>query len=663
MGQFDSHFGLGRFHPRHFYPYFRFLFPQQAVLETEAAPAFKYAGLRESPYEPGRFYPAYFYQSFHGRPPLIQAPRLPAPAPIPLTYPDVFFRPSFEAVPPITPIPHVPHVHHPRLPDDPYGVDQPVPYPPIPMHPRPQQPPTQPSAPQHGYNRDAIAAALKGALSGRVDSVINIALRHGLNPAFFAAVIMKESNGGSSRAATDGRNNFTGISGSGRPKHLGSTAEEGLEKGAALLARYLQRHGTTIAAIPAIARIYAPVGASNDPHGTNGTWPSGVLSFFRRFGGQQALNATGATPHHVAQAPSAPDRRGPQPMPQGFRPAPAQWEWTENGPEPSFPSARYDVRDMTRSHSLSRHRMDTIRGFIVHHTAGGGTPESVIRDWQNRGGRLSTQFIIDRSGRIHQLHPDGYGGSHIQNGWGRGAGLNNRNVEGVEIIARNDGDVTPAQARAAIWLIAQRANRWGFDPVRNVYGHGEVNPGHRQADEGKRVFDMLRGPQGRELLAQSGYGSGTYDTTRFAGQRVPETRSPDFDTVVSEMGQAPPHYAGMEGQRRGRRQTAEPLSALSRMARGPMAGLAQRMLRQNVFQNVGRGFEQAENIQTEQSPLEGFQSGLLGSLTGHDQRRMGRGMGALLPMAGIAQHGMTNPFSRKRKGLMGLGMDDMGLMG
>lgn len=195
----------------------------------------------------------------------------------------------------------------------------------------PVMPPPAPSVPPagQGYNRDAIAAAMRGALAGRADAVIATALRHGLNPAFFAAVIMKESNGGTSRAATDGRFNFTGISGSGRPMKLGSSAEEGLEKGAKLLAQYLRRHGSTVSAIPAIARIYAPVGASNDPNGTNGSWPGGVLQFFRRFGGQHSLAAQAGPQHTAAADTSAP------PAAPSFDPSAAQGPY--DTPPPAQP--------------------------------------------------------------------------------------------------------------------------------------------------------------------------------------------------------------------------------------------------------------------------------------------------------------------------------------
>src|ERR1035437_3844598 len=130
-------------------------------------------------------------------------------------------------------------------------------------------------------------------------------------------------------------------------------------------------------------------------------------------------------------------------------------------------------------------------GFIVHHTAGpaGETPQDVINTLNQRG--LCAQYIMDRDGKIYSGLPEGTRGAQIQNA-NNGSGLNNSNSLGMEIIAKDAGDVTPQQKQAAAAFITAKAAQYGF-PVSSVYGHGEVNQGHKEPDEGLAVAQMGRG--------------------------------------------------------------------------------------------------------------------------------------------------------------------------
>lgn len=51
--------------------------------------------------------------------------------------------------------------------------------------------------------------------------------------------------------------------------------------------------------------------------------------------------------------------------------------------------------------------------FVVHHTAGLGGAEAILRSWRKKTTRVSTHFIIDRAGKIEQLFPLKYWGNHI----------------------------------------------------------------------------------------------------------------------------------------------------------------------------------------------------------------------------------------------------------
>lgn len=122
------------------------------------------------------------------------------------------------------------------------------------------------------------------------------------------------------------------------------------------------------------------------------------------------------------------------------------------------------------------------KAFIVHHTGGRGTIDDVQSTLQQRG--LGVQYVMDRDGNIRQV--GGAGSSQIRPGWGAGAGLNNGNTVGMEVIAKDNKDVTPAQVAAAQAFIQKNY------PSVPVYGHGEVNPGHKEADEGMAITGAIR---------------------------------------------------------------------------------------------------------------------------------------------------------------------------
>jgi hypothetical protein len=58
-------------------------------------------------------------------------------------------------------------------------------------------------------------------------------------------------------------------------------------------------------------------------------------------------------------------------------------------------------------------------------------------------------------------------------------GLNNKNVVGMEIIAKDDKDVLPNEVQSAVEFMKK------YYPNTPVYGHGQVNPGHKEATEGQ----------------------------------------------------------------------------------------------------------------------------------------------------------------------------------
>lgn len=127
-------------------------------------------------------------------------------------------------------------------------------------------------------------------------------------------------------------------------------------------------------------------------------------------------------------------------------------------------------------------RGSDVAAFIMHHTGGRGTTAGVQATLNQRG--LGVEYVMDREGNITVT--GGRGSRQIQPGWGAGEGLNNANTVGMEVIANDDRDVTPAQVAAAKAFIA--ANY----PNTPVWGHGEVNPGHKQATEGLTIANAIR---------------------------------------------------------------------------------------------------------------------------------------------------------------------------
>ena len=159
------------------------------------------------------------------------------------------------------------------------------------------------------------------------------------------------------------------------------------------------------------------------------------------------------------------------------------------------------------------------KAFITHHTGGGGTPEGVRSTLRQRG--LGVEYIMDQNGNIvsGQGGQGGHGGAgaaHMlpsgmyddRGGRSRKVGdfpegdprrgLTNQNVVGMEIIASDDPHVKAIQAQKYAEFMAKRY------PTTNIYGHGEVNVGHKEKDEGltaKRAALALRAQGGNSAVA------------------------------------------------------------------------------------------------------------------------------------------------------------------
>lgn len=125
-------------------------------------------------------------------------------------------------------------------------------------------------------------------------------------------------------------------------------------------------------------------------------------------------------------------------------------------------------------------------GLIIHHTGGRGSVDGIVNVFKQRG--FPAHYVIDRDGAVHKILGDDQKGQHVKSS--KTNDFNNSNSWGVEIIARDDEDVTDVQVEAARNLANHLHEKFGmsFDRVK---GHGEVNT-HKRRTEGKKVSNVFR---------------------------------------------------------------------------------------------------------------------------------------------------------------------------
>jgi len=132
--------------------------------------------------------------------------------------------------------------------------------------------------------------------------------------------------------------------------------------------------------------------------------------------------------------------------------------------------------------------------FMVHHTAGLGTAESVVKVLNNRG--LSVQWVVDLDGNIYRTLSPNTIGAHVGSNK-KNRNVSNYNTEGVEVIGSNDKDIKerqeadirkgilPRQAEA----VRQLVKYLGYSP-NQIVGHGEVST-KKAPDEGKTIKNYI----------------------------------------------------------------------------------------------------------------------------------------------------------------------------
>ncbi|HYT41390.1 MAG TPA: N-acetylmuramoyl-L-alanine amidase, partial [Methylomirabilota bacterium] len=184
------------------------------------------------------------------------------------------------------------------------------------------------------------------------------------------------------------------------------------------------------------------------------------------------------------------------------------------------------IKDMTKEAGFGTQfgKMDKVEGMVIHHTGPISSVEGVIATFKERN--FPAHYIIDRQGNVIRTIPEGYQGQHVEptdkenrNYVAKGAppGKSNANLKGVEIMAKNDADTLPVQRAAAAKLVGEDARKEGYDPKTSTWGHGELNPGHKEADEGMSTVSRIRSGE----LSTEASSSGTVIKGEIVGQHAP----------------------------------------------------------------------------------------------------------------------------------------------
>jgi hypothetical protein len=247
-------------------------------------------------------------------------------------------------------------------------------------------------------------------------------------------------------------------------------------------------------------------------------------------------------------------RKSWSPMREGWRPAPPGSKGVQpegSGPRytpgaaPGTVGAPEGVRDIstTAGAKLARDGVMVPEGLLVHHTNSRGTAEDLVAGLRGRKTNdklgLSVQFAIERDGSIVMLMPDGsiarHAGDLEKSTMIAGRKLGNMNLEGVEVIALNEDDVTEKQKESIGRLYRMRQARWGWKgPENSLYGHGELTGRKEDIEgrtakeyrEGKRVLPPQLTPQTAGTPA-AGQPGGGVDTSRL-GPEAGSANRPDY---------------------------------------------------------------------------------------------------------------------------------------
>jgi N-acetyl-anhydromuramyl-L-alanine amidase AmpD len=135
------------------------------------------------------------------------------------------------------------------------------------------------------------------------------------------------------------------------------------------------------------------------------------------------------------------------------------------------------IKDISGSSTYPKKPLKGSKYFILHHTAGLGTAEQVLSVLNKR--KLGIHYIIDGLGDVYKTLNSGTEGAHIKSFYPSAPkDMSNETAVGVEIVGKDNNDITKKQCKSALLLVKSL----GFS-LGQIYGHGEVS-WNKGPDEG-----------------------------------------------------------------------------------------------------------------------------------------------------------------------------------
>ena len=157
--------------------------------------------------------------------------------------------------------------------------------------------------------------------------------------------------------------------------------------------------------------------------------------------------------------------------------------------------ANYDASD--RPWSSKQYVDIDPKWAVLHHTGcrngpcsdGYDSSEAYAEHWRDTG--KGVHFLVDEKGKIYQIQNIKKRGVHTKKGnteFGKKHGISNSNSFGIEVDAKNDKHVTPAQQEAVIRLLKLLNIK-----AQNIVGHGEIKHPGKEKQAGQTILQKIRG--------------------------------------------------------------------------------------------------------------------------------------------------------------------------
>ena len=130
---------------------------------------------------------------------------------------------------------------------------------------------------------------------------------------------------------------------------------------------------------------------------------------------------------------------------------------------------------------------------VIHHTAVDRPADHdgsrYAKKWLRTG--KGVHFLVSPDGTIHQIqsiHKQGVHTGQANTEFGKDQGIGNINSFGIEVDAKNDKHVTPAQQEAVIRLLKLLNIK-----AQNIVGHGEIKHPGKEKQAGQTILQKIRG--------------------------------------------------------------------------------------------------------------------------------------------------------------------------